>query len=526
MTGSVYFARTGAPVGAWFDSTAADRACGFIETFCVQSKGEWAGQPLKLQGWQKTLLRDVFGWKRKDGYRLFRSVYIEIPRKNGKSSLSSALALYMLFADGEMGAEIYCAAGDREQARIVFDECKAMIDQAGSLKRRAKAYKGVVLAPGTHSKMLVLSAEAYSKHGLNASAIIFDELHVQPNRELYDVLRTSTGARRQPLLVMLTTAGFDRTSICWEQHERSVQTMADPLLDPTHYGIIYGASESDDWTDPAVWAKANPNLGVTISQEYLEAAFREAELQPGMQNGFRRLHLNIWTSSDVRWLDMEQWDACRREEVDLEGRACYGGLDLASKSDMAAFALVFAPMEQGEPYHVRVWYWIPGDNIERRALQSGVPYDVWERQELLKGTPGNVIDYDTILADVLELAALYDVREVAFDRWGATLISQQMTEAGLLVVEFGQGFASMAAPMREVMRMVANGELAHDGNAILRWNIDNVSAEQDAAGNLKPSKRKSAGKIDGMVAVVMGLDRALRNEGAAPYYAQGGLVLA
>jgi phage terminase large subunit-like protein len=238
------------------------------------------------------------------------------------------------------------------------------------------------------------------------------------------------------------------------------------------------------------------------------------------------LHLNIWTSSDVRWLDMEQWDACRQEDVELEGRICYGGLDLASKSDMAAFALVFAPLEPGDPYHVRVWYWIPGDNVERRALQTGVPYDVWARQELLKGTPGNVIDYDTILADVLELAALYDVREVAFDRWGATLISQQMTEAGLLVVEFGQGFASMAAPMREIMRLVANGDIAHDGNPILRWNVDNVSAEQDAAGNLKPSKRKSAGKIDGMVAVVMGLDRALRNESAAPYYAEGGLVLA
>jgi phage terminase large subunit-like protein len=266
---------------------------------------------------------------------------------------------------------------------------------------------------------------------------------------------------------------------------------------------------------------------VTKYLDYMQSATHEALLIPGMLNSFLRLELNIWTTQDVAWLEMALWDACaEHEEVDLAGRPCYGGLDLASKSDMASLALVFPPMEEGEPYRVRVFFWIPRANIDRRAQRAGVPYDVWERQGLLEATPGNVIDYDAILERISDLGAEYDIRELAFDRWGATLISQQLTERGFVMVEFGQGFASMAGPMREIMRLVAEGGLAHDGNPILRWNVENVVAEQDAAGNMKPNKRKSLEKIDGFVALLMGLDRAIKNEGGAPYYAEGGLVYA
>ncbi len=523
---SDYFRASGAPAGAWFNDAAADRACKFIETFCIQSQGEWAGQPLRLAKWQRRIIRDVFGWMRADGSRLFRTAYLEIPRKNGKSTLSSALALYLLFGDGEPGAQVYAVAGDREQARIVFGEAKAMAEASPSLARRCRRFKDSIVAPASRSVLRVISAEAYSKHGLNASGIVFDELHVQPNRELYDVLRTSTGARRQPLLIMITTAGWDRTSLCWEQHERSLRTMADPLHDPEHYGVVYGADVEDDWTDPAIWAKANPNLGVTVKLDYMKGVYREAETTPGLQNGFKRLHLNQWTAQDIRWLDMGLWDGCAEQiPPDLAGRVCYAGLDLASSNDMAALALVFPPVDEGEPFRVRVRYWVPGDNMQRRVEQTGTPYDVWARQGLLTATPGNVIDFEAIQLEILQLGTRFRILEIAFDRWGAIQISQQLAEAGFTMVQFGQGFASMAPPMKEFSRLVALGQIAHDGNAILRWNVDNVQAEQDAAGNLKPSKRKSKGKIDGLVASLMALDRAQRNEAAPSRYAEGELAV-
>lgn len=523
---SEYFAACGAPRGCWFDDAAANRAVAFIETFCVQSQGEWAGQPLRLSDWQKRIMRDVFGWKRADGTRQFRTVYIEIPRKNGKSTLSSAIALYLLFGDGEPGAQVYAAAGDRDQARIVFGEAKAMVEASPALAKRCRRFKDSMVVEATRSVFRVLSAEAYSKHGFNAHGIIFDELHVQPNRELYDVLRTSTGARRNPLLIMITTAGWDRTSLCWEQHERSLRTMADPLHDLEHYGVVYGAEEGDDWTSPAVWRKANPNLGTTIKEEYLHGLAREAETTPGLQNGFRRLHLDQWTAAETRWLDMGLWDDCREEDdPDLAGRVCYAGLDLASSNDMAALALVFPPLDDEEPWRVRVRYWVPGDNMQRRVEQTGTPYDVWARQGLLTATSGNVIDFEAIQLEILALGTRFRILEIAFDRWGAIQISQQLGEAGFTMVQFGQGFASMAPPMKEFSRLVALGQIAHDGNPILRWNVDNVQAEQDAAGNLKPSKRKSKGKIDGLVAALMALDRAQRNEAAPSRYSEGELAV-
>jgi phage terminase large subunit-like protein len=528
--GSAYFDRTGAPAGVWYDVAAADRAQRFIETFPVQSKGEWAGMPLELAPWQRTIVRDIFGWKTRAGFRQFRSAYVEIPRKNGKSTLASAIAVYLLIADGEPGAQVYCAAKDTDQADIVFGEARAMVEESPTLARRVRPFKRSLVVPSTRSRLIVLSGVPEGKTGFNSHGIIFDEFHEQSDRLLYDVLRTSTGSRRQPLLLMLTTAGYDRLSPCWEQHERSRQTMADPLVNPSHYGVIFAASEQDDWQMPSTWARANPNLGVSKALAYMEEAAREAQLIPGMLNAFLRLELNIWTTADVQWLDMALWDQCQEEDaVELAGRACYGGLDLASNSDMASFALVFPPDENAatpEPYRVRIWYWIPGANVDRRAQRAGVPYDVWRTQGLLAATPGNVIDYDAILEHISELGLVYDIREIAFDRWGAVRISQQFMERGFTMVEFGQGYASMAAPMREIMRMVSNGELAHDGHPILRWNVENVVATQDDAGQMKPSKKKALEKIDGFVAMIMALDRALKNEGGAPYYAQEGLAVA
>lgn len=508
----------------WFDKKAADLAVAFFERLLVHSKGEWAGQPFGLQGWQRDdIIRPLFGWKRADGSRRYRTCYIEIPRKNGKSTLSAGLALYLLFADGEAGAEVYSAAADRDQARIVFDQAKSMIEASPALSKFSKVYRNAITTPKSAGSYRVLSADAYTKHGLNAHGIVFDELHAQPSRDLWDVLNTSTGARRQPLMIMITTAGYDRESICWEQHEYAVRVLDGTIDDPSYFAYIAGASDDDDWTDPVTWAKANPGLGVTIKLDYLEGECRRAQNSPAYQNTFRRLHLNQWTSQDERWLDMAAWDACGAELPDLSGRECYGGLDLATTTDLAAFVLVFPPEADGEPYWVLPKFWIPGDNMVERERRDRVPYGAWARDGLIHATPGNVIDYSHILQTVIAMREEYDIREIAFDRWGATLISQQLMDAGLEMVQFGQGYASMSAPTKELYKMILSGEIAHGGNRVLRWMADNVVVRQDPAGNLKPDKGRSRERIDGIVATIMGLDRAVRHTDGTSVYESRGL---
>jgi phage terminase large subunit-like protein len=344
--------------GLWFDERAAQGAVRFFERLLVHVKGEWAGRSFKLQGWQREeIIRPLFGWKRQDGTRRYRTAYIEIPRKNGKSSLAAGIALYLFFADDEYGAEVYSAAADRDQAGIVFGLASDMVATSPELAKRCQVYKRAIVNPGTMSTYRVLSADAPTKHGLNAHGVVIDELHAQPNRELVDVLVTSTGARRQPMVVAITTAGFDRESVCWEYHEYARQVLSGIIEDESFFAYIRAAEEDDDWTDPAVWQKANPGLGVTVKLDYLETEARRAEQVPAYQNTFRRLHLNQWTQQESRWMDMTAWDACG-EPIDaklLEGQVCYGGLDLASSSDLASLGLIF-PAESGEEER---FAWLP-----------------------------------------------------------------------------------------------------------------------------------------------------------------------
>lgn len=528
--------RGNAPAGCYYDDVLADMAIDFVEGFCVQSKGKWAGQAVQLLPWQRRIVAILWGWRREDGTRQFRTCYVEVPRKNGKSTLCSALALLLLFADGEPGAEAYAAAGSKDQARIVFAEAKNMLQASPALERRAKVYKDVIAAPATRSKFVVLAADAEVQHGLNASGIIFDELHVQPNRDLYDVLRTSTGARRQPLMISITTAGYDRESVCWEQHERSRSTMADPHIDPTHLGVIYAAEEGDDWKDPAVWAKANPSLGETLSVEYLEEMCKEASLVPALQNTFLRLHLNIWTNQETHWLDMAQWDAClETDEVDLRGRKCFGALDLASTTDTASLVLAFPPETEGEPIRLRLFVWIPEEGLVERVRRDRVPYDLWKQRGLLKATPGNVIDYDVILADIVGryqgtelveegLAQRYQIEEMAYDPWRVEMLATRLELAGLTTVAMRQGVPTMGGPTAEFGRLVANGGIGHDGDPVLRWMADNVMVVVDDKGNMLPSKKRSRQKIDGIVASIMALGRALLGGEEDSVYEQRGII--
>ncbi|WP_395706995.1 terminase large subunit [Casimicrobium huifangae] len=499
-----------------FDERAAETAVRFFERLLIQSKGEWAGEPFALLDWERHVLREVFGWKRADGTRRYRIAYIEVPRKNGKSTFCAGVALYLLEADGEPGAEVYSAAADREQAAIVFDEAKSMVSASPILSKRSQVFKRSITVQSERSVYRVLSADAYTKHGLNAHGVVFDELHAQPNRDLWDVLKTSMGARRQPLMVAITTAGYDRNSICWEMHEYARQVLDGTVEDASFFAYIAAAAPEDDWQDPVTWAKANPGLGVTVKLEYLQEEAKRAAQTPAYENTFRRLHLNQWTQQETRWLSIDAWDKCAGavDQVALGGRSCYAGLDLASTTDIAALVLVFPDGEELETYDVLPFFWIPGDNIIARVRRDKVPYDAWVREGLVMATEGNVIDYEAILVKLDELAQRFDIKELAYDRWGATKLIQSLQDRGMNVIPFGQGFASMSPPTKETLNLVLSGRLRHGGNKVLRWMANNMVVRQDPAGNVKPDKSKSTEKIDGMVATIMGIDRATRKDDA------------
>ncbi len=507
-----------------YDKKKADRAVKFIKSL-KHSKGKWAGQKFNLAKWQEKIIRDVFGTVNKDGTRQYRTVYIEIPRKNGKSEIAAAIALYLLFADNEPGAEIYSAAGDRDQASLVFNAASPMVNSAKALRKRSKiidSQKRIVI----HSKnsfYRVISAESKTKHGFNAHGVIFDELHVQPNRDLWDVLTTSGGTREQPLIVAITTAGFDRHSVCWEQHEYAKLIIREPKKDPTFYGVIYAAEEGDDWTDEEVWKKANPALGDFRSIEEMRVLFNKAKEVPALQNTFKRLYLDIWTSQKTRWMNIEKWDACNGYVglTKLKGRNCYGGLDLSSTTDIAALVLVF-PIDG--VLKVLAEFFIPEDNIEARVKKDRVDYRVWVQQGFMKTTPGNVIDYQFIEDTIDSYAKRYDIDEMAYDPWNATMLTQRLAENGMTMVEVRQGFASMSAPTKQLETLILQKKIHHGNNPILRWMFDNVMMKQDASGNLKPDKENSREKIDGIISFIMAVSRAMVNDTGPSVYEERGIL--
>ena len=501
-----------------FDEAKAQRAVEFIR--CLKhTKGRWRGQAFDLLPWQETIIRDVFGTVKEDGFRQYNTAYVEIPKKNGKSELAAGVALYMTCGDNEWGAEVYGCASDRQQASIVFDVAVDMVEQCPALKKRIKpvmSVKRLVYKP-TNSFYQVLSAEAYTKHGLNVHAVIFDELHSQPNRELFDVMTKGSGdARTQPLFFLITTAGTDRHSVCFEQHQKAEDILCGRKVDPTFYPVIYGAADDADWTSEEVWYRANPSLGHTVDIGKVRNACLSARDNPAEENIFRQLRLNQWVKQSTRWMQMEKWDACAFpvDEGELLGRECYGGLDLSSSIDITAFVLVFPPRDDTERYVFLPYFWIPEENMARRVRRDHVPYDVWEKQGFLETTEGDVIHYGFIESFIEDLGKRFHIKEIAFDRWGAVQMVQNLEGLGFTVVPFGQGFKDMSPPTKRLMELVLERNVAHGGHPVLRWMMDNIFVRTDPAGNIKPDKEKSTEKIDGAVAAVMALDRAVRNSGS------------
>jgi phage terminase large subunit-like protein len=504
--------------GCTFDRAAGGYVIEFIEGFCRQSKGEWAGRPLKLLDWQTDFILRLYGWRRPDGTRRYRTFYVEVAKKNGKSTLVSGLVLYHLIADGEPGAEVYVGAYDRSQASIIFDEAARMIGASPALSKILDVVASAkrIVHPASHSKALALSADVPSKDGVSASFTVFDELHRQRTSALWDIFRYAGAARRQPLMGAITTAGVDRQSICYRQRDYSQKVNAGLIEDISHLGVIYAADPADPIDSPETWAKANPSLGVTIKPDDFAREVQEALESPTQLNNFLRLRLDIWTNAVERFLPADRWDACGLGPVDpeeLKGRECYAGLDLASTIDIAALALVFR-MDDGT-LKVLMFFWVPGDNAERREEKDRVPYVTWARQGLVKMTEGAAIDYDAIRSDITALDAIYPIRKLLADPWNATQLLTQLGEQdGIEVETIRQGFASLSAPTKELERLVISGEIHHGDNPVLNWMCSNAMAARDASGNVKLDKGKSTEKIDGLAALINGIAARLSDPDA------------
>ncbi len=528
---------TGGERGLWFDESAAKIVIAFF-SLLKHSKGEWAGRPVMLEPWQQFVLGSIFGWKREDGTRRFRTGILEVARKNGKTTMAAGVGLYMLVADGEPGAEIYSAATKRDQARLSHSEATRMAKSSPQIRREVRIFKDNIHIQDTASKFEPLGADSDTMDGLNVYCALVDEIHAHKTRDTWDLLETATGSRRQPLMFGISTSGFDRQSLFFTQHEYTEKILTGVIEDDSWFGIIYTLDQrrdidpedvvDDDWQDERVWVKANPNLGVAKKWDDMRRKALRAKEMPSAQNAFLRLELDIWTHAETKWVNLEHWRACGKavDASGLRGRTCYGGLDLSSTTDVTAFVLVFPPQAEGDAMQVLCRFFIPEDSMRERSRRDRVPYDVWVRQGFITATPGNVVDYDFVLQQIDDDREAYDVQQIAFDRWGAAHIQSQLMERGgdEFLVQFGQGFASMSAPMKELEKLILGHGLAHGNNPVLTWMADNLVAREDPAGNIKPDKEKSTEKIDGIVALIMALDRATRHEAPAPsVYEERGL---
>ena len=512
-----------------FDIEAAWQAVNFGPRFLQHVKGAKGGEPLELEEWQAAILAVLFGYKRPDGRRRYRMAYVEIPRGNGKSTMCAVIVGVLLYVDDEPGADIFSAAGTRDQAHEVFDPFKMNVLRNPDLDSISRCYQNAVTRLDSETGLAIgsykaVSADAKFQHGGSPHGVIFDELHVQPNRDLWDVLQTGKVKRRQPLTVAITTAGFDRHSICWEQHQyaervRDGMQSSPPFEDREFLPIIYAASPEDDWTDPDTWRKANPNLGVSISEEDLAKEVAKAKEIPAYENTVKRLHLDLWTEQDVRAIRMDKWDDCggkvdavkwRKEMLaELAGQSCVAALDIGGSGDLTALALIFGTKE---PLTVLPFFWVPKDSATMRERRDRVPYSQWFKH-FVTPTEGVAMDYDQVRADINTLGDAFGITELAVDRlFQGDQLMMQLAQDGFNVVAFGQGFMSMAAPTKRFLELVVRDGLRHGNNPVLRWMASNAATEQDSAGNLKFSKKKSLERIDGIVATVMGLARAMAGD--------------
>lgn len=510
-----------------------DRAMDTIEFIqMLKLTDDFYGQPFVLPAWQHDVLWNVYGTIGDHGYRQYRYAYLEIPKKNGKTTLIAALAVYHLTCDADEG-QIYCCAADRGQAELVYKAALSMIDQNEDLQEIFKVTdsKKEILNKITKTKLKVLSAEAYTKHGLNPTVVIFDELHAQPNRNLWDVMTFGAGAaRKEPLWWVITTAGDDpdRHSIGWEIHEYARKIRDGETVDPSWYVKIFSAPEDADIFNEETWHLANPSLGKTISIESVRQEALHAMNSESAERLFRWLRLNQWIAvKQVGWIPITLWDQSQKDWsiADLTGKRCYAGLDLSSTGDLTAISLLFPPQDGLDEWRVTFEGWIPDEKIKERGIRDGVPFDNWVKHKFIHATPGNAVDYDFVEARIIALSRQYEIIALCPDPWNSHMLTQRLSKEGINIVEIPQTMAFMSPAMKETERMLKTGLLTHDNNPVARWCAGNVNVATDGNENIKPMKNKSKDRIDLIVAMINAMAMAVKNgDTVTSVYNERGIV--
>lgn len=562
----------------WYDEASAHAAVAFFADHLRLTEGEWAGRPFALSPWQENdIIRPLFGWKRADGTRRYRRCIVWVPRKNGKTELAAGVALIALMGDGEFGGQVYSMAAKENQARLVFAKATLMAQMSETLSLALECMKTSIFCPELMASFKPLAGLPRGTHGFSMSGLIGDEVHEWADDRLYTFVHQSSAARRQPLEFLISTFG-EKRGYGWELWQQCEKILDGTIDEPDTLVVVYAADPDDDWTDPAVWAKANPNYPVSPKHEYLDAECRRARELPRLENDFKRYHLNIWTEQDVRWLPMDKWDACgfpgplpedaaaasalpspegapdgdappprsgkrkrltrpvndrwRALHEGLEGRFATGGIDLSMTTDLTAYVLLFPPVgADGRLDDNGLWtclprFFVPKERMAERVRRDRVPYDEWEAAGALIATPGNVVDYSYMKACIHTDAERFKLGKIAIDRFNATQVAVELNADGLEADFFGQGFLSMSPPAKQLERLVLERKLDHGGHPVLRWCAQNVALETDAAGNIKPSKAKSTERIDGIVALVEALGVAMSREIEAPsVYRERGLLI-
>lgn len=507
--------------GWHFDKKAASRAIRFIESL-KHTKGEWAGQKFLLEPWQQFIVWNLFGWKLSDGTRRFRYAYIEIARKNGKTALSAGIGLYMLFADGESRPEVYSAATVKDQARICFSDA-AEIVKVTDLKKYLTVFRNSITYEGKGGLFKPLSSDYGTHDGLNPSCGIIDEYHAHKDSGMFDVIKSAFGARKQPLMFIITTAGFNKNGACYAYRQNVIKVLRGVNQDDSLFAIVYTLDKKEEWDNPKMWIKANPNLGVSISPDYLAGQIMDAKNRPEAVRNVMTKNVNLWVDAEKTWILDDAWMKCigQTDPASLQGCDCWGGLDLSNVSDITAYVMLFH--ENGK-FQVLPFFWIPEEKMLEKISKENINYDKWVAEEYVKVTPGNVVDYDFVKADILRIVADYNLKSSAYDRWNSSQTIIDLSNEGMEFSPFGQGFGSMSAPTKQFETLVLSGDLEHFGNPVLRWMLSSTVVKTDPAGNKKPDKEKSVQKIDGIVASIMALGEwmtANANNDSDPYNGRG-----
>ena len=488
--------------GWYFDRKAAQRAISFIERL-KHTKGQWAGLRFKLEPWQQFIIWNIFGWKMADGTRRFRYAYVEIARKNGKTALSAGIGLYMLFADGESRPEVYSAATVKDQARICFSDAVEIV-KATDLKNYLTPYRNSIVYELKGGMMKPLSSDYGTHDGLNPSCGIIDEFHAHKDSGMFDVIKSAFGARKQPLMFIITTAGFNKAGACYAYRDNVIKILRGINEDDTLFGIIYTMDANEEWDNPQMWIKSNPNLGVSLFPNYLEDQVNDAKNRPEAVRNVMTKNVNLWVDAEKTWILDDAWMKCvgTTEIEDLRGCECWGGLDLSNVSDITAFVLIF---HENDKFQLLPFFWIPEEKMLEKIRKENINYDLWVKAGFVKVTSGNVLDYEFVKADILQIVEIYDLRSSAYDRWNSSQTIIDLQNEGMECNPFGQGYGSMSAPSKEFEKLVLSEKIEHFGNPVLRWMLSSTLIKTDPAGNIKPDKEKSVQKIDGIVASIMAL---------------------